>query len=516
MGNTIEVASRVVNPPASFKSTYSDLPNRNPRVASSTPLSLPIPIQSSSSSNLVASSSVWDPSKSSPPRNSSALQMKEAITTKYDNVWDDPSKAKQRARFQAPSQYAPPPTETQEWYSSVTKAAPNPKALRPVFPWEEKALAASTSTSTSSSPTSSINSKDSDLPASARIASRTFPEDELPRPLPTINTSSGGSLLVKPSIVSPLFTNAWDSIPGINRYAKSLAKATAAKDLASKNEGKDKKKNLSNSSNNNDGSSPGSSNGGQGIGWKSSLKEMRDYPRRGDASSRDGDDEDDEEDVTENDEEESEVEKDRVKIIFKVKPTQLNTSTTGRSPIEGRSRSGSAESTTGGGGLGNLSSINSNNTNTTINKPRKDSRNVPTSPRLGTRPLHHSHHHPGMHERRQSNTSSSSMTSAAQLASDLLDSPRLAATAIRNSAAAAARASGAGNGDNPPLIRATRVFSDSTDTSRIKEEGLIALRKFMSQEGGSGGGGASLAGGLRNNGGVNNGGGAGSGGAFMY
>lgn len=66
-------------------------------------------------------------------------------------------------------------------------------------------------------------------------------------------------------------------------------------------------------------------------------------------------------------------------------------------------------------------------------------------------------------------------------------SPRLMAQAVRNSTAARLVASGSGFGGNaPPVVRATRVFSPETDTSKVKEEGLAALERFVQQMEGGG------------------------------
>lgn len=66
MGLTLDVASRVVNPPGSFKSSYINLSPRKLAVALPIPApsTAPVPIlKRSGSPNLVT----WDPSRSSPP-----------------------------------------------------------------------------------------------------------------------------------------------------------------------------------------------------------------------------------------------------------------------------------------------------------------------------------------------------------------------------------------------------------------------------------------------------------------
>lgn len=56
---------------------------------------------------------------------------------------------------------------------------------------------------------------------------------------------------------------------------------------------------------------------------------------------------------------------------------------------------------------------------------------------------------------------------------------RLTQEALRNSTATRMSASGSGNGDGPPIHRATRVFSPETDTAVVKKEGLAALQRFV-------------------------------------
>lgn len=458
-GLTHDVASRVVNPPASFKSSYTDLPSRVP-LPPSTIIASPVPVRGPT--DVVT----WDPARSSPPHDPTDLQMRDSVDIHYDNIWDDPNKSRQRIRFQQPTSYPSVPVSTHEWYQSVMVSPPNPSAVRPVFPWEERAAAAAAEIA------SPFNS-------SRHPPSRKFPADEAPRPLPVISSGITTNYTPSSTVVSPTFSNAWDAIPGIGRYAKAVAKSTASRERPSV-ESTEKR----------------SSEGGTlGESWKSSLKEMRAYEKRGETSSRDGDDEDEEDINTEEEEEE----RDRVPIRFKARSGSGSSDMYGAlnniSPTVGMSRSGSEDGS--GGDVPDSSTT----------KSRKESRNLPTSPRS---------HRASVHERRSSASSTGSTNSTGStgtvkdpsptykilrlnpppVSQQTPTSPRLATQAIRNSAAARLSASGQGNGNGPPLVRATRVFSPETDTGTVKEQGLAALQRFVEREaeearnGGGGSGGA--------------------------
>lgn len=436
LAQTYDVASRVVNPPASFKSTYADLPAMTQR-ATPPPLSLPAPIGipgSSSAISIPGGSStvhpIWDPARSSPPRNSTHLQMNVPVTTHYENIWDDPSKKNQQVRFQAPKAYPSVPKETHEWYKEVMGKAPDPSAVKPVFPWEERRAAATS------------------------IPSRSFPEDEPPRPLPILGATPTPPA---PVVYAPgtshqtSFTNAWDNIPAIGRYVQSLAKVTAPAPRSS--------------------SVVPSGDSGLG-GRKSSLQEPRSYDRRSDASSRDGDDEDEEETNSSEDEQ-----RDRYKIIFKHRSGSSDSGS--QSPSDSRIAAGAD-------GTHYPPPHSPTKSRPRHNGPSGEGGST-TSPRLRSSPsiaTPSSGHH-------LSNATRLSPTSP--VISLPSTSPRLAAQAIRNSTAARLSSSGTGTGDGPPVVRATRVFSPDTDTGVVKKQGLAALQRFvenMEAEAGNGGNGS--------------------------
>ncbi|GAA6062218.1 hypothetical protein JCM10212_006453 [Sporobolomyces blumeae] len=492
---THEVASRVRQPPESFKSTFTSLPSHVPSAPSvpavtvsppapppSKPAPVPIPpaVAAGRTSPPVMA---WDPSRSSPPRDG-AFQMRDPIPAGFNNLWDDPSALKRPARFQPPEQYPQPPKETHDWYKAVMQAKPDPSAVKPVFPWEEPKTPSSSRTA---------------LPPT----SRKFGDS----PPPAIETPQFSQPPM--SFRSTSFTNAWDAIPAISKYADNLAKKhngghskrSGTGSAGSATPGR-KSRSTSTSSGSAGPSSSGHSRptttvsgGGRSKGSSSSAPM---YPVKGDASSRDGDDEDDEEgDLSTTDQaDDSEEERDRIAIKFR--RAQAEADRTGVSPTNTRSRAFDSPSTerempplsptkTRGSGGAPLASGS------------KDSRFVPTSPRQsrgallspridpssapppvphvvpnrapGTKPALH------LALPARPHIPSTAGQVSPRLAG--VTSPRLAAQAIRNSTAARLVSTGSGHGDAPPIVRATRVFRPETDTGVVKQQGLAALQRFV-------------------------------------
>lgn len=410
--------------------------------------------------------------------------MRVPITGHYENMWDDPSKRKQKARFQPPSTYAAPPPSTHDWYKEVMAQKPDPTAVRPVFPWE-KAFETD-----SAEALKAKASKEAQATATQPPPKRDFPSSTTNSP-PNEPTAFAKS---------STFTNAWDAIPGINRYAKSLARSTKKSGptpVDTEKTDKVRKDDLG--------------------GRQSSLKELvtgtgsagKGYEKRSDASSRDGDDEDDETDTTET---EDEDERDRHRIAFK----RSNSQSAGElSPTNTRSRSadGSSEreydyptprrqgSSGSSSGSSGDSTPNPGAPPLSPTKTRKDSRFVPTSPRQ-SQGRHTFHSTNAITSTSTTETKPLRLNTSAPLPTTSAISPRLAAQAIRNSAAARLSSSGTGTGNGPPVVRATRVFSPETDTTVVKQQGLAALQRFVenfeaatgSAAGGSGAGPAGGAG----------------------
>ncbi|KAK4056553.1 glycogenin glucosyltransferase [Microbotryomycetes sp. JL221] len=495
---THDVASKVIVPPSSFKSTYSELgpyeqPAKKGVSASEAPTtsttdSVPIPGLNEQSGRDSPPKLTWDPAKSSPPRGQSHFQMREPITDHYDNMWDDPSRRRQKERFQPPSNYAPVPSSTHDWYRDVMQQQPNPQAVKPVFPWEKdydtRSAEAQSRASTVAQPP----------PA------REFPSSRAPSPpLPPSDSKE----------VFKTFVNAWDTIPGINRYAKNLAKATrrasstsgqaAPLDVSKSAQVAARKNDLSNrQSSMKELKSTDRVTATTSLTNSSSQASDPNYGRRGDASSRDGDDEDETTGTSDDDDED---ERDRPPIIFRrsssgntsASPTHSRSGSHSQSSARvqqqqqaGRTSSSSSGSSTPripiGVGSAQLSSSPSKS---------KSSKYVPTSPRqsrasvaLGEMSSVHNNNQrgglklnvalPSVAQQQQAAAAAASANSS--MSSSGAISPRLA---IRNSAAARFTSSGIGTGDGPPLVRATRVFSPETDTTVVKQQGLAALQRFV-------------------------------------
>ncbi|GAA5965772.1 hypothetical protein JCM3765_007340 [Sporobolomyces pararoseus] len=492
---TYDVASRVMPPPASFKSTFTSLPSHVPPPASVPAVNVrppspppskpaPIPIPPSVAAGRTSPPIIaWDPSRSSPPRDGS-FQMRDPIPAGYNNVWDDPSASKRPARFQPPEQYPQPPKETHDWYKAVMQAKPDPSAVKPVFPWEEP----KTPTRATSPVTTTRKFGDSPPPA--------IETPQYSQPPMSFRSSS--------------FTNAWDAIPGISKYVDSLAKQTAGGNGGKRSGGSTgsitpkagkggrRSRSISTSSGS-AGPSTSSSNsnttvsgGGRGKG-SSSSSSVPSYPIKGDASSRDGDDEEDEEadlsttDQGDNDEEDSDSEeRDRIAIKFR------RAGSNGVSPTNTRNRGVDSSSSLERTDFPPVSPPKNTRGLSNNNLP-KDSRYVPTSPRQPRSPpsssilpppvpgapshLGKPNLHLSLPARPQIPTAASGGQVSPRISG--VTSPRLAAQAIRNSTAARLVSSGSGHGDAPPVVRATRVFSPTTDTGFVKQQGLAALQRFV-------------------------------------
>lgn len=210
---------RVYDPPSSFKPHRADFislppaempqpksapasqPAPPPVIAEPPPMAAPVPQHSRVPSIAIQSPSPkpahvrpasppkldWDPARSSPPRESH-MQMRQQIDTHYGNAWEQPRQNSQR--FEPPPSYPTPPPSTHEWYKDVMKNPPDASAVKPVFPWE----------SVDSTPKRSF---DQPAPSSEPAQAPITPQPEL----------ASMSRMAQ-------FTNAWDDVPGINKYAR--------------------------------------------------------------------------------------------------------------------------------------------------------------------------------------------------------------------------------------------------------------------------------------------------------
>ncbi|GAA5987163.1 hypothetical protein JCM10908_001056 [Rhodotorula pacifica] len=536
---TYDVANRVVAPPSYVRRAPTSLPKlvdlppaatqsgssvpapttptlvlsppsplRAPSASTSSALPPPIPIVGAGPAKRAPSlpQLTWDASRSSPPRDGPP-QMREDIPYST-NVWDLASKRAQKERFEPPTSYAPPPVETHDWYRDILRQKPDPSKVKAVFPWEQSATTPST-------------------PAAA-------PDRPPPPPTRTFSEESAGSAAPGSFARTGIgaFTNAWDAVPGIQRYAQSLVKtgrsrknshpgaaptggsgtssggngsssASGGNHTSSRGQGNDKNRHHRRKSS--AGSASGAASAALGfcsagsphavtsprVSSSASRQQSGVFTKEGDASSRDGDDEEDEDaDISTATDGDEAPETDETKTSNATSSERDSDEGIDKIAIKFRRTAShpewAREIHREGGGNG--STDESDDAATLRSAPtspgktrRPEPRFVPTSPRQPRSPhLSTSPHltlpstltRPSLHV-----LASSSGSSTAGPRSPI--SPRLAAQAIRNSTAARLIASGSGSGDAPPVVRATRVFRPETDTSNVKQQGLAALQRFV-------------------------------------
>ncbi|GJN89831.1 hypothetical protein Rhopal_002820-T1 [Rhodotorula paludigena] len=504
------VASDAAAPPFPPTPTISIAPASPARDSTATPVAIPAP-RTPSPPQLT-----WDPSRSSPPRDG-PFQMRDAIPSS-SNVWDDDvPRSQQRQRFEPPQRYPEPPRETHDWYRDVMREKPDPSKVKPVFPWEVAAAAPAAATSREPSPPLALG-------AGVPPPLRTFSDDP----------AQAGGAGTPPARFGVQYGNAWDSIPAISRYAQQLAKrhtghgrkpssggggSGSASSSGEKKGGGHRRTRSGGSASGREGAStPRARHAGHGIAQGGSRAGVGASPRPdslfskdGDASSRDGDDEDDEDadasaatgddegdnddddddDETERYDEDSEEGVDRIAIRFRRALSGGELDPTNRRGK--KSGSPSSNEDTSNGAFGYSSSTvpksprDAPSIPTSPTKTRRDSRWVPTSPRQARSPqLTSSAHSPLLSAPVSASGAGGSTSPKPSLRLHLPGSPaqtalspRLAAQALRNSTAARLTSSGAGSGDGPPVVRATRVFSPETDTGAVKQRGLAALQRFV-------------------------------------
>ncbi len=242
---------------------YASMPltGRPDLLSSLQPPSWPLPSSAPFSAPVVT----WNPAVSGPPKNDQ-FQMKESLNAHYENLWDEPLSATTRSFFEAPTAYGDVPSSNVSDYKAITGAGPpNPASLKPVFPWEESSV--KPSRRFPDSPTQPTNHSESAAEESTGH-----------RPPPIFVPHAGFP-------AEFAYSNAWDAIQGIRRYADNLSGPRSTLKVYSPT---------------------GADAAGGGGGRKSSitapetdLQELRRqnrYEQGSEASSRDGDDEDDESD----------------------------------------------------------------------------------------------------------------------------------------------------------------------------------------------------------------------------
>lgn len=170
-------------------------------------LAQPQPHSVLNQSDQSASHSVWDAARSSPP--SKGYQMNHPITHRYESAWDKPFDQQSHNPFQPPPMsYSIPPVTHQDY--SQYSTAPQPQALKSVFPWEGLGR-----------------------PHSGRV----FPEEEktYERKISSSDSlphqghynSKSASSAINQFSLRDIYRNAWDEDPMIGRWAHAKSFSTS-------------------------------------------------------------------------------------------------------------------------------------------------------------------------------------------------------------------------------------------------------------------------------------------------
>lgn len=177
------------------------------------------------------SGEAWNAEWQAPPEHSRP-EMSKPMTEVYTAAWDAPLSSHARY-FETHSEDATFPTlpanvQANDWYQSFTSSTPDPSYERPLFPWEEKPVPQARR----AFPKAAAPSKNVPIAQPAQ-------EDIVPsKPQLTLTTET----TVKISEVVPqstpaqlsfseamsTYTNAWDNVASIERYAKRLTKLGVA------------------------------------------------------------------------------------------------------------------------------------------------------------------------------------------------------------------------------------------------------------------------------------------------
>lgn len=218
----------------------------------------------------------WDPAQSEPPKQDRP-QMEYGFDQQYDNVWDAPRSApSSRAFFAAPSHYGSIPKITHQNYDHVTgQHSPDAQKIKPIFPWEANFR--------------------------QNAPSRVFPQDARPRapspqsqPLPPPQMSSSApaaSVGFNTAGLASKYSNAWDDVASIKRYADNLQGKPRPGQLHARSHSYNTAGGASHMPTHaRTGSTASFYSGSRGGNQTSPRKEG--YETGGEASSRDGDDED--------------------------------------------------------------------------------------------------------------------------------------------------------------------------------------------------------------------------------
>ncbi|KAL7420151.1 glycogenin glucosyltransferase [Cryptotrichosporon argae] len=164
----------------------------------------------------------WDASRYAPPRDAGP-EMAVPMSTQYGNAWEQPAHS-QRNYFEAPQSEPRYPTlpsnvVNDAWYKQFANSVPDRSSVQAVFPWEKK----------------------------PHHAARVFPRGDTPPQTPRTSAPELSVQIPTPpvAVLQPVhhvahqpvhqisrsfqdamasYTNAWDDLPGIRRYANRLTR----------------------------------------------------------------------------------------------------------------------------------------------------------------------------------------------------------------------------------------------------------------------------------------------------
>ena len=403
----------------------------------------------------------WDPARSEPPKQDRP-QMEHGFDQQYDNVWDGPQSApSSKAFFNAPSAYGSIPKITHQNYDQVTQHhSPDAQKVKPVFPWEAD---------TRSNAPSRVFPREPQQPRRAPSPQNQPPQQQAPAPAPApVGFNTAG--------LASQYSNAWDNVASIKRYADTLQGKPRSAQGASHARSQSHGPAASSSqvpSHGRTASTASFYSGNRGGNPASPRKEG--YEKDGEASSRDGDDED-EDDEDEGGEDSGYA---RRNAALKARQVQAGPSTHGSN----------------GRGNGNISSVNRSPPQSVRGSGPTANRSIPPPQfaRPGVMKRHDSYQNmanltanvaaagPVGLGPASPSISPSGMTGPSRAPLNRYASQRTSSSETVTASSTGAKAGGLPNPSNGQYQsqRVSRVFDPATATDVIREEGLNALHRFV-------------------------------------
>ncbi len=180
------------------------------------PLQAPIPVQPSNQRGSPPRS--WDAQISAPP-STLGPEMSGGMDHFYENAWDRTGKD-DKDEWNPTLGYPtiPESVKRDQWYAGAADVAPDRANVKTVFPWEEKVGRPAPSR---------VFPRGDTPPPSVSFTSATAPavnvQHPTPPPQPAPSNASHSSAVKGFAEAMAGFTNAWDAVPSIQRYASRLA-----------------------------------------------------------------------------------------------------------------------------------------------------------------------------------------------------------------------------------------------------------------------------------------------------